>query len=144
MTTRTKQHHTQAATSSRRLAALRGNCMGAGVLLIIQFALGTAVNLYVTLPGHKAFFSTVFGSALLAAHVIVALVLLGASISALVRAIRARRAIVFTAVGLAAILAAATAGATFTSSQSNGASLAMALAAAAALLSYLAAIFHLR
>ena len=85
-----------------------------------------------------------FGSALLAAHVIVALVLLGASISALVRAIRARRVIVPAAIGLAAVLAAATAGAAFTSTQNNGASLAMALAAAAALLSYLAAIFHLR
>ena len=144
MTTSTRQQVTPAATSSRRLAALRGNCMGAAVLLIIQFALGTAVNLYVTLPGHKAFFSTVFGSALLAAHVIVALVLLGASISALVRAIRARRVIVPAAIGLAAVLAAATAGAAFTSTQNNGASLAMALAAAAALLSYLAAIFHLR
>ena len=118
--------------------------MGAAVLLIIQFALGTAVNLYVTLPGHKAFFSTVFGSALLAAHVIVALVLLGASISALVRAIRARRVIVPTAVGFAAVLAAAIAGATFTGTQNTGASLAMALATAVAMVSYLAAIFHLR
>ena len=144
MTTSTRQQVTPAATSSRRLAALRGNCMGAGVLLIIQFALGTAVNLYVTLPDHKAFFSTVSGSALLAAHVIVAVVLLSAATSALVRAIRARRAIVFTAVGLAAILAAATAGATFTSSQSNGASLAMALAAAGGMFCYLAAVYSLR
>ena len=144
MTTSAQQHDTQAATADRPLGALRGNCMGAAMLLIIQFALGTAVNLYVTLPGHKAFFSTVFGSALLAAHVIVAVALLGAAISALVRAIRARRVIVPTAVGLAAVLAAATAGAAFTSTQNNGASLAMALAAAAALLSYLAAIFHLR
>jgi hypothetical protein len=144
MTTRTHQHDTPAATPSRPLAALRGNCMGAAVLLIIQFALGTAVNLYVTLPGHKAFFATVFGSALLAAHVTVALLLLGAAISALVRAIRARRVIVPTAIGLAAVLAAATAGATFTSTQNNAASLTMALAAAAALACYLAAIFHLR
>jgi hypothetical protein len=144
MTTSTRQHDTQAATPSRRLAALRGNCMGAAVLLIIQFALGTAVNLYVTLPHHKAFFSTVFGSALLATHVIVAVVLLGAATSALVRAIRARRVIVPTAIGLAAVLAAATAGAAFTSSQNTGASLAMALATAVAMASYLAAIFHLR
>jgi hypothetical protein len=144
MTTSAQQHDTQAATSSRPLAALRGNCMGAAVLLIIQFALGTAVNLYVTLPGHKPFFSTVFGSALLAAHVTVALVLLGASVGALVRAIRARRVIVPTAIGLAAVLVAAIAGAAFTSTQNNGASLAMALAAAAAMASYLAAIFRLR
>ena len=144
MTTTTQQHDTRADTSSRRLAALRGNCMGAAMLLIIQFALGTAVNLYVTLPDHKAFFSTVFGSALLTAHVIVAVALLGAAISALVRAIRARRVIVPTAVGLAAVLGAAATGAAFTSTQNNGASLAMALAAAAAMACYLAAIFHLR
>jgi len=144
MTTTTQQHDNQAATSSRRLGALRGNCMGAAVLLIVQFGLGIAVNLYVTLPKHKPFFSTVSGSALLAAHVIVAVALLGASISALVRAIRARRVIVPTAVGLAAVLAAAIAGAAFTSSQNTGASLAMALATAVAMFSYLAAIFHLR
>ena len=46
--------------------------------------------------------------------------------------------------GLAAVLAAATAGATFTSTQNNGASLVMALAAAVALVSYVAVIFHLR
>ena len=124
--------------------ALRGNCMGAAVLLIVQFGLGIAVNLYVTLPDHKPFLATVSGSALLAAHVIVALALLGASISALARAIRARRAIVPTAIGLAAVLAAVTAGAAFTNTQNNGASLAMALAAAAAMVSYLAAIYHLR
>ena len=144
MTTTTQHHDAQADTPSRRLAALRGNCMGAAVLLIVQFGLAIAVNLNVTLPGHKAFFSTVSGSALLAAHVIVALVLLGASISALVRAIRARRVIVPAAIGLAAVLAAATAGAAFTSTQNNGASLAMALASAVAMVSYLAAIFHLR
>ena len=69
-------------------------------------ALDTAVNLYVTLPGRKAFFAAVSGSALLAAHVIVALILLGAATSALVRAIRARRVIVPTAVGLACYMAA--------------------------------------
>jgi hypothetical protein len=133
-----------AATSGSRLAALRGNCMGAAVLLIIQFALGVAVNLYVTLPGHKSFLSQVFGSATLAAHAIVALLLLGASIAALVRAIRARRAIAFTSAGLAAILVAAFAGASFVGNGSNGASLGMALATAVAMFCYLAAIFSLR
>jgi hypothetical protein len=139
----TTRHDTQAATASR-LAALRGNCMGAAVLLIVQFGLGMGVNLYVTLPAHKPFFSTVFGSAVLAAHAVVALVLLGATVGALVRAIRARRAIAFTAVGLAAVVAAAIAGASFAGSQDNAASLAMALATAVAMVSYLAAIFTLR
>jgi hypothetical protein len=131
-------------SSAKRLAALRGNCMGAAVLLIIQFGLGMGLNLYVTLPPHRAFFSTVFGSAVLAAHAVVSLVLLGAAIGAVVRAVRSRAAIVFASVGLAAVLAAGVAGASFAGSQSNGASLAMALATAAALFSYLAAIFSLR
>jgi hypothetical protein len=118
--------------------------MGAAVLLIIQFALGTGVNLYVTVPAHKSFFATVFGSATLAAHAVVALLLLGAAISALVRAIRSRRVIVFTAAGLAAILAAGIAGASFVGNVSSGASLGMALATAVAMFCYLAAIFTLR
>jgi hypothetical protein len=130
--------------AASRLTALRGNCMGAAVLLIVQFGLGIGVNLYVTLPAHKSFFSTVFGSAVLAVHAIVALVLLGAAIGALTRAICARRAVAFTAVGLAAILAAAIFGASFVGSQGNGASLGMALATAVAMFCYLAAIFSLR
>jgi hypothetical protein len=130
--------------AASRLTALRGNCMGAAVLLIVQFGLGIGVNLYVTLPAHKSFFSTVFGSATLAVHAIVALALLGAAIGALTRAIRARRAVAFTAVGLAAILAAAIFGASFVGSQGSGASLGMALATAVAMFCYLAAIFSLR
>jgi hypothetical protein len=141
--TTTQQPDTQ-AISARRLAALRGNCMGAAVLLIIEFGLGIGLNLYVTLPEHKSFFSTVLGSATLTAHAIVAVVLLGAAIGALTRAIRARRAIVFTAAGLAAVVAAGLAGASFASSQGSGASLAMALATAVAMFSYLTAIFTLR
>jgi hypothetical protein len=125
-------------------AVLRGNCMGAAVLLIVQFGLGMGLNLYVTLPAHKSFLSTVFGSALLAVHAVVALALLGAAISALVRAIRAKRAVAFTSVGLAAIVAAAAAGVSFAGNQSNGASLGMALATAVAMFCYLAAIFSLR
>jgi hypothetical protein len=135
---------TRIPAATPRLAALRGNCMGAAVLLIVQFGLGMGVNLYVTLPAHKSFLPTVFGSAALAAHAIVALVLLGAAIGALVRAIRIRRAIAFTSVGLAAILAAGAAGASFAGQQSNGASLGMALATAVAMFCYLAAIFSLR
>jgi hypothetical protein len=124
--------------------ALRGSCMGAAVLLIIQFGLGMGVNLFVSLPSGKSFFATVFGSATLAAHAIVAVVLLGVAIGALARAIRSRRAILLTSAGLAAVLAAGIAGASFAGGQSNGASLAMALATAVAMFCYLAAVFSLR
>jgi hypothetical protein len=125
-------------------AALRGNCMGAAVLLIAEFALGMGVNLYVTVPHHKSFLPAVFSSAVLAAHAILALALLGAAGAALVRAIRLRTAIMFTAMGLAAVLAAGIFGATFVKNASNGASLGMALATAVAMFSYLAAVFRLR
>ena len=138
------QPDTKVPAATPRLGALRGNCMGAAVLLIVQFGLGVGLNLYVTLPAHKSFLSTVFSSAVLAVHAIVALALLGAAIGALVRAVRVRRAIAFTSAGLAAIVAAAAAGASFAGNQSNGASLAMALATAVAMFSYLAAIFSLR
>jgi hypothetical protein len=142
------QQDTRIPPAPPQLSALRGNCMGAAVLLIVQFGLGIGVNLYVTLPAHKSFLSTVFGSAVLAVHAIVALVLLGAATGALVRALlipgRARRAVAFTSVGLTAIVAAAIGGALFVGSQGNGASLAMALATAVAMFCYLAAIFSLR
>jgi hypothetical protein len=138
------QQGAQLATPATRLTALRGNCMGAAVLLIIQFVLGAGVNLYIMLPEHKSFLATVFGSAALAVHAVVALLLLSASISALVRAIRFRRGIMLTSVGLAAILAAAIAGASFVDNQSNGASFSMALATAVAMFCYLAAVFSIR
>jgi hypothetical protein len=140
----TDQRTKPAAGPTERLAVLRGNCMGAAVLLIVQFAVDTAVNLYVSVPGGKSFLPAVFGSALLAAHAVIALALLGAAISAFVRSIRSKTAIAFTSGGLAAVLAAAAAGASFVGTPGNGASLAMALAAAAAMFCYVAAIFSLR
>ena len=138
------QQEPQPAALPARLATLRGNCMGAGVLLIVQVALGTGVSLYVTLPKHGTFFAAVFGSALLASHAIVALLLLGAAVGALARAIRVRKGITFTAVGLAAVLVAAFAGASFAGNGASGASLTMALATAVALFCYLAAVFTIR
>ena len=138
------QHDTRIPPAPSRLSALRGNCMGAAVLLIVQFGLGIGLNLYVTVPSGKSFFATVFSSAVLAVHAIVALALLGASISALVRAIRVRRAVAFTAAGLAAIVVAAGAGVSFAGRPGNGASLTMALATAVAMFCYLAAVFSLR
>jgi len=138
------QQDSAAAAPARQLAALRGNCMGAAVLLIIEFGIGTGVNLYVTLPHHKAFFSTVFGSALLAVHGIVGVLLLGAAIGAVARAIRSRRLILPTSAGLAAVVAAGIFGASFVGNASNGASLGMALAAVVAMFCYLAAVFSLR
>jgi hypothetical protein len=140
----TTQNRAPADVAGARLAALRGNCMGAAVLLIVQFAIGMGVNLYIEVPSGPSFLAAVFSSALLAAHAIVALALLGASVSALIRAIRARTVVVPAAAGTAAIVAAAAAGATFVNSGSDGASLIMAFATAFAMLCYATAIFRLR
>jgi len=138
------QQQTATDASAARLNTLRGNCMGAAVVLIIEFALGIVVNLYVNVPTNKAFLPAVFSSAALAAHAIVALLLLGAAISAVVRAIRLRRAIVVTSIGLVAILVAAFAGSAFVGDATNSSSLTMALATAVAMFSYLAAVMSLR
>ena len=135
---------TQPDTAASPLAQLRGNCMGTAVLLIIQYGIGIGINLYVTVPEHKSFLSAVFGSATLATHAIVAIVLLAGAIAAVVRAIRARTAIVLTSAGLAAIAVAGIAGSSFVGNGSNGASLTMALATAVAMFCYLAAVFSLR
>ena len=126
-------------TASRQ-AGLRRASLAILILVIAQFGLGMGVNLYVTLPaaghpGHGSFYSN---GPLLAMHATLGLVLLLSAISVLVRAIRARNAIlmVTSAAGLAAILLAVLFGAMFTHKLTNGYSLGMALATAAALACY--------
>src|SRR5258708_11041160 len=62
------------AAPTARLATLRGNCMGAAVLVIIQFGIGIGVNLYSEVPKNRTFLPAVFSSTALAAHAIVAVV----------------------------------------------------------------------
>ena len=97
------------------------------------------------LPPHKSFWSAVFSQGLVAVHAIVALLLVGASVSALIRSIRSghRLVVALTSAGLLAIIVAAASGVAFVRDGSNGASLSMALSAAVALFCYLAAIFSL-
>ena len=156
----TAPHEDQAAqTDSRppaqaaRLNALRGNSMGAAVLLILQYALGIGVNLYVSVPAadQGAGLATAVGRSLangpvaLSVHSALGLLLVVTGISALARAILARHPalIVTSAVGLAAITGAGFSGAAFVGNGKDAASLAMALFTALAMLSYLASVFIL-
>ena len=114
-------------------------------MLIVQFALGMGVNLYVTLPtaghpGHSSFFGN---GPLLAIHATLGMFLILAAIFVLVRAIMARNVtlIVTWAVGLAAILVAAFFGSGFTSKLTDGYSLGMAMATAVALACYAVGLF---
>jgi hypothetical protein len=115
------------------------------IVLIVQFALGISVNLYVTLPaaGHPGHSSWFGNGALLALHAALGMFLVLAAIFVLVRAVMARNAalIVTSAAGLVAIGVAFFFGASFTDKLTNGYSLGMAIAFAAALACYAIGLF---
>ena len=114
-------------------------------MLIVQFALGMGVNLYVTLPaaGHPGHASWFGNGALLALHAALGMFLILAAIFVLVRSIMARNAaiIVTSAAGLVAILLAAFFGSGFTDKLTDGYSIGMALAFAVALACYAIGLF---
>ncbi len=140
--------------SRRQLRTLRGSTFGLLVMLIIQFGLGIAVNLYVTLPASDkgTGFLSAIGKALssssvsLASHAGFGLLIVLAALALIVRAIMARHAptIVLSVLGLLSITAAAFNGARFVSDGgTNNASLSMALAAGGAMLWYAILLFVL-
>ena len=137
-----------AARQARRRSGLRKNSAGICVMLLVQYGLGMGVNLYAEVPAadHGTGLAAAVGRALtsqpavLATHTAVGVLMLVAGTNVLVRAIRARHrgAIAASAAGLAAVIAAAFAGAAFVSSDQAGASMAMAVLTGMALLCYLA------
>ena len=128
-----------------RQAALRQASLAILIVLIVQFALGISVNLYVTLPavgrpGHASWFGN---GPLLALHAALGMLLILGAIFVLVETIMARNAtlIVTSATGLVAILLAAFFGSGFTDKLTNGYSLGMAIAFAVALACYAIGLF---
>jgi hypothetical protein len=118
---------------------IRMASFGALTMLILQFALGTAYNLYGTAPTASKSIG-MFSSPLLAIHVILGILLIVAAAMLVFRAVQAKAsAIIATSVvALVAILGAAGAGSAFTAHGASGASLGMALATAVAMLCYAA------
>jgi heme A synthase len=118
---------------------LRMASFGALTMLILQFALGTAYNLYGTAPTASKPVGA-FSSPLLAIHVVLGILIVIAAIMLVFRAVQAKaRPILITSViGLLAVLGAAGAGSAFIGKGDNGASLGMALATAVAMLCYAA------
>ena len=118
---------------------IRMASFGALTMLILQFALGTAYNLYGTAPTASKSIG-MFSSPLLAIHVILGILLIVAAAMLVFRAVQAKApAIIATSVvGLVAVLGAAGAGSAFTAHGASGASLGMALATAVAMLCYAA------
>jgi hypothetical protein len=128
-----------------RQTALRRASLAILVVLIVQFALGIGVNLYVTLPaaGHPGHASWFGNGPLLALHAALGMFLILAAIFVLIRSIMARNAtlIVTSAAGLVAIILAFFFGASFADKLTDGYSLGMAIAFAAALACYAVGLF---
>ena len=133
--------------------AVRRSSLGISVALLVQYALGLWVNLYVTVPGrdHGGGALAAIGRALasgpaaLAVHAGLGLLLLAGSIALVVRAVAGRAGFFMTtsAISLLAVLGAAASGAAFVNHGSDAASLTMGLLTAVALLSQLINLFRL-
>lgn len=118
---------------------LRMASFGALTMLILQFVLGAAYNLYGTAPTASTSIG-MFSSPLLAIHVILGILIIVAAAFLVFRAVQAKAGPVLAlcVVGLLAVLGAAGAGSAFTDKGAEGASLGMALATAIAMLCYAA------
>src|SRR6516225_12480901 len=105
------QQQAAAPPSAQKIQSRHGRLRRASlailIALIVQFALGISVNLYVTLPaaGHPGHSSWFGNGVLLALHATLGMILVLAAVFVLVRAIMARNAalIVTSSAGLVAI-----------------------------------------
>ncbi|MBO0825523.1 MAG: hypothetical protein J2P28_03280 [Actinobacteria bacterium] len=135
--------------TARRISGLRRASFGAFVMLVIQSGLGIYLNLYVTVP--SADHGKGFGQAItngpvgLTVHIVLGLLLILAALGFLVQAILVRQPalIVAGALGLLAMLGAASSGGSFTNSNNDGSSMTMGALAAVGLLCYGTALFLL-
>jgi hypothetical protein len=131
------------AAHAGQLDIVRRMSLGMALALLVQYALGMVVNLYVTVPARdqgggiltavgRAFAN---GPAAVAIHAGLGLLLIAGAISLVVRSARSRHRplIWLSAVSLLSILGAALNGAAFVNSGDNGPSLGMAMLTAVAL-----------
>jgi hypothetical protein len=123
---------------------LRRVSVTALVMLVLQYGLGTILNLYVQVPpadAHAGIFTEIATAPLaLTAHALLGVILIGTAILVVARALslRERLLAVLAAAGLVAIGGAFWAGETFVKNGQDSASLAMAMLTGAALLCYIA------
>jgi hypothetical protein len=147
--TRTTVRRTAGRQTANRISGLRRASFAAFVMLVVQFALGIYVNLYVTVPsadhGHGLGQAIADGPAGLTLHIVLGLLLILAALGFLVQAILARwPALIAVAVlGLLAMIGAAASGSSFTGTGKDAASMAMAFLAAVGLLCYGTSLFLL-
>lgn len=139
------------ATGTDHLEIVRRTNLGMGIAVVVQYALGIVVNLYVTVPARDqgGGFLAAIGRALangpvaLGLHAGLGLLLVLGSISLVVRSVlsRNRALIVLSVVFLLALLGAASSGASFVNSGDDGASASMAMLTGVALICSLISLF---
>ena len=128
------------------LESLRRVSLAALIMLVVQYGLGTILNLYIAIPASDAHAGVVQeivnGPAMLTVHALLGLALIGAALLLLVRAVRLEDRViaVLAAAGLTAIGGAFASGEIFVRNGQSGASLAMALLTGVALLCYIGAL----
>jgi hypothetical protein len=134
-----------AATSTgdrwvRQMASLRRATLASFVLLVVQYAIGAGVSLYVGAPSgvHGIGQAISRGPAALSVHVVLGLLLVLAAVGLVVQAVIARHWVLTatSVVGLLALIGATLSGARFVSKGLPSASMAMAILTGVALLAY--------
>jgi len=140
-------------TGHSHLEIARRTTLGMGIGVVVQYALGIWVNLYVTVPARDqgGGFLAAIGRALangpvaLGLHAGLGLLLVLGSITLVVRSVlsRNRALIVLSAVFLLALLGAASSGASFVDSGKDSASASMAMLTGVALICSLISLFVL-
>lgn len=132
------------------LARLRRGSLAVLVLLVVEYAIGMYVNLYVTVPGadHGGSLGSAIsnGPASLSVHAVIGLLLgLGAlGVAAQSILVRHRGLIAASVIGLLAMIFASVAGTGFTSTGADSASMAMSVLTGIAMLCYAANLYLLR
>src|SRR5215467_13770377 len=139
------------STTAAHLEIARRTTLGMGIGVIVQYALGMWVNLYVTVPARDqggGFFAAIGrslanGPVSLGIHAGLGLLLVLGSISLVVRSVlsRNRALIVLSAVFFLALLGAASSGVSFVDSGKDSASASMAMLTAVALICSLVSLY---
>jgi hypothetical protein len=125
-------------TPGRRARRAASGNFGMLILLIAEYVLGIAYNLYGTAPTESSKIGA-FSNPLIALHATVGTLLILVAIYLAVAAARARilPALAVSVIGLLSLLAAWACGSAFSQTGANGYSMAMAVLTAVALLCYL-------
>lgn len=130
--------------AARREGRISAASFGLVILLLAQYVLGIAYNLYGTAPTATKAIKP-FSSPLLAAHVALGTLLIVVAIYLVVASVRARTRItaIVSIIGLASLIAAWISGSAFTQKAASGYSMAMGVLTAVALTCYVINVYGL-